>query len=373
MRLLALTLLATAAFAQRAPQPAPIQSPEIHPDARVSFRLRAPKATAVALRGEWMAANATEAMTKSEDGVWSVTIGPITPELYTYSFVVDGTSMPDPANPLLKEGNRGPTSMVDIPGPPVNFFAWRDVPHGTVHVHHYYSKAVHANRRVHVYTPPGYESSKDAFPVLYLLHGSGDTDAEWATVGRAGMIADNLLTDGRVRPMIIVMPDGHAVKTGDRAARSRNTELFEADLMGDILPLVEKTYRVQADRGSRAIAGLSMGGAQTLNISLRHLDKFAYIGVFSSGIFGSSGSTDEFKKQHAAVLSKGAEWNKQIRLFWVGIGKDDFLLESNNSMLAVLKESGIQTDFRLTDGGHVWKNWRIYLRDFLPRLFRERS
>jgi len=369
MRFLTLALLAAAAFAQRAPQPAPVVSPEILADARVIFRLRAPKATEVSLRGEWMAPNTSVPLAKATDGLWSVTVGPIEPELYTYSFLVDGTSTVDPANPLLKEGNRGPSSMVDILGPPVNFFAWRDVPHGTVHVHHYNSQSVHANRRVHVYTPPGYESSKDAYPVLYLLHGSGDTDAEWSTVGRAGMISDNLFMDGRLRPMIIVMPDGHAVKSGDREARARNTELFEADLMGDIIPLVEKTYRVNPGRDSRAIAGLSMGGAQSLNISLRHLDKFAYIGVFSSGIFGS---TEAFQKEHAAVLAKGAEWNKQIRLFWVGIGKDDFLLEANKNMLDTLKQAGIQTDFRETPGGHTWKNWRVYLRDFLPRLFRER-
>jgi enterochelin esterase family protein len=368
MRLLAI-LLATAAFAQRTPQPAPVRSPEILPDSRVIFRLRAPNASEIALRGEWMPPKTTEAMTKSEEGVWSITVGPIEPQLYTYSFVVNGTSMIDPANPLIKAGNAGPTSMVDIQGPKVNFFAWRDVPHGTIHVHHYNSASVHANRRVHIYTPPGYESSpKESYPVLYLLHGSGDTDMEWSTIGRAGMIADNLLTDGRLRPLIIVMPDGHVVKSGDRAA---NAQLFESDLIGDIIPLVEKTYRVKKGRESRALAGLSMGGSQTLRISLNHPAKFAYIGVFSSGV--SAAATDEFKKRHESVLAKGAEFSKQTRLFWVGMGKDDSGAANAQNMVGLLKSSGIETTFHLSEGGHTWKNWRDYLAQFLPRLFRERS
>ena len=318
-----------------------------------------------------MPPNTSAPMTKSEDGVWSITTGPIEPELYTYSFDVDGLSVVDPSNPLLKLGNRGPNSLLDVMGPKANVFAWRDVPHGTVHVHHYYSSSVHANRRMHIYTPPGYESAKATYPVLYLLHGSGDTDSEWSSIGRAGMIADNLLIDGRTRPMIIVMPDGHAVKSGDRAQRAKNTELFEADLMRDIVPFVEKTYRVQTGREFRGIAGLSMGGSQTLNISLHHLDKFAYIGVFSSGI--SAAALDEFKKNHESVLSKGADWNKQIRLFWVGVGKEDTAAENSKNMIEVLKASGIETDFRLSDGGHTWKNWRQYLASFLPRLFRERT
>ncbi|MEP7362134.1 MAG: alpha/beta hydrolase-fold protein [Acidobacteriota bacterium] len=368
MRPLALLLLAIAAFAQRTPQPAPLISPEILADAQVTFRLRAPKATEVALRGQWMPPQTTVPMIKSEEGDWSVTVGPIEPELYNYSFVVDGTSMVDPANPLVTQGNRGPQSMLDVMGPKVNFFAWRDVPHGTVHVHHYNSASVHANRRIHVYTPPGYESGKDTYPVLYLLHGSGDTDMEWSTIGRAGMITDNLFSDGRVRPMIIVMPDGHVVKSGDR---SKNTELFESDLVGDIIPLVEKTYRVKADRESRALAGLSMGGSQTLRVGLDHPDMFAYFGVFSSGV--STNALDDFKKRHEDFLAKGADWNKQIRLFWVGMGKEDTGVKNAQTLIEVLKSSGVETDFHPSDGGHTWQNWRNYLAAFLPRLFRERS
>jgi enterochelin esterase-like enzyme len=366
MRPLALLLLASAALAQQ--RTPPVVSPEILPDARVTFRLRAPSATEVALRGEWMPPKVTESLTKSEDGVWSITVGPIEPQLYTYSFSVNGTSMVDPHNPLLKQGNAGPASLVDVLGPKVNFFAWRDVPHGTVHVHHYNSASVHANRRLHVYTPPGYESGKDTYPVLYLLHGSGDTDMEWSTIGRAGMIADNFFSDGRLRPMIIVMPDGHAVKSGER---TKNTELFEADLIGDIIPLIEKTYRVKADRETRALAGLSMGGSQTLRISLNHADMFAYIGVFSSGV--SATTTDEFKKRHEAVLAKGAEFTAQNRLFWVGMGKEDQGAANAKNMVDILKASGIQTTYHVSEGGHTWKNWRDYLAQFLPRLFRERS
>ena len=315
-----------------------------------------------------MPAQTTVPMTKSEAGDWTVTLGPVEPELYNYSFVVDGTPMVDPANPLVTQGNRGPQSMLDVKGPKVNFFAWRDVPHGTVHIHHYNSASVHADRRVHIYTPPGYESGKETYPVLYLLHGSGDTDMEWTTVGRAGMIADNLFSDGRMRPMIIVMPDGHVVKSGDRA---KNSEMLEADLIGDIIPLVEKTYRVKTGRESRALAGLSMGGSQTLRVSLNHPDMFAYIGVFSSGV--SSNALEDFKKRHEAFLAKGADWNKQIRLFWIGMGKEDAGAQNAQTLVDLLKASGVTPDFHSSEGGHTWKNWRYYLAGFLPRLFRERS
>ena len=347
-------------------------SPEVHGDARVTFRLLAPKAAEVTLRGEWMEGQVRAALVKDDQGLWSVTVGPLRPDLYSYSFTVDGLTISDPRNPVLKPGARSYSSLVDIPGPEVAFHALRPVPHGDLHIHHYSSAALGAVRRIHVYTPPGYASNpKQRYPVLYLLHGSGDTDAEWSSVGRAGWILDNLIAGGKAQPMLIVMPNGHATDARDRdpAARGQNTAKFEAELTGDIIPLVEKTYRVEARRERRALVGLSMGGMQSLNIGLAHLNLFSHIGVFSAGIGGRLGTVQDFENKFQAVLSKPEATNKQLALFWIGCGKTDFLFQSVQELIGTLKKNGVRHVYHESEGGHVWWNWRMYLAELAPLLF----
>src|SRR5213594_2723954 len=287
---LAACMLVPSASAQRGrgPQGPQVVSPEISADRRVTFRILAAKAETVRLSGSDIPGNGQGAqMTKGTNGVWEVTLDPIEPGTYRYNFSVDGVSVIDPRSSAISESNNNVWSLVHVPGS--DFMDTKDVPHGAVSAVTYYSKSLGKFRRMHVYTPPGYESGQGKFPFFYLLHGAGDCDEAWTSVGRAGFILDNLIAAGKAKPMVVVMPAGHTGPFrfgGPRPA----VDDFAQDFLNDILPFVEKHYRVQAERKSRALAGLSMGGGQTLNIGIPNLDKFAYLGVFSSGIFGITGT-----------------------------------------------------------------------------------
>ncbi|MCC6363252.1 MAG: esterase [Bryobacterales bacterium] len=379
-RFLILTICACGLFAQqRAARPPQFRSPEVSPDGRITVRFLAPQANEVKLHGEWMAAGENASLEKGESGIWSVTVGPVKPEYYYYSLIVDGIAVIDPKNPALIQGVQDPLSMVSVPGPEADFFAWKDVPHGSVHVHWYESKAVGKGRRIHVYTPPGYEkNTKSKYPVLYLLHGSGDTDREWVEIGKANLILDNLIAGGKAKPMIIVMPDGHAVdpNSTDPSARRQNTAKFEEDLLGDVMPLVESTYRVASGSHNRALAGLSMGGGQTLAIGLTHSERFSFLGVFSAGVgFGSSpeAAKQQFDERYAAALTAPDKLNKQVALFWIGIGKADTGLASAKLLDETLTEHNVKHEFHVSGGAHQWWVWRHYLADFAPLLFRKGS
>jgi enterochelin esterase family protein len=356
-----------AAFAQVRPV-----SPEVAPDGRVTFRLYAPKAETVAVRGSWtLDFNSLLTLDKGADGIWSGTIAPLPADLYSYSFLINGVAVADPVNPRIKTGLYGPGSVFDIPGAAADFHAPRDVPHGVVHLHSYSSPTSKTVRRMHVYTPPGYQPAGARLPVLYLLHGSGDSDAAWFELGRAAFIADNLLAAGKMRPMIIVAPDSFLLTAPDPATRARNTELFTAELMETIVPLVETSYRVDARREARALAGLSMGGGHTLNIGLPRLDRFAYLGVFSSGPLSQGATLAQFVERHRAVLGNPETLNRKLKLFWIACGtKDASGVRNTQALLDLLKERGIRHEHRWSDGGHTWANWRAYLNEFLPRLFR---
>jgi enterochelin esterase family protein len=341
-------------------------SPEVHPDKRVTFRLRAPKASEAMLRGEWMTEEKQRAFEKGEGGVWSVTVGPLTPQIYSYSFVVDGVSMVDPRNPMIKGGVRSVSSYVEVPGDKPALYQTREVPHGTVSVNWYQSSVLSQTRRVVVYTPPGYDQdSKKRYPILYLLHGSGDTEMEWSAYGRANLIADNLIAEGKSKPMIIAMPFGHATLSTVPGERNRNTSLFEDDLMKCVAPMVESKYRVASGPKSRAIAGLSMGGFQSIEVGLKHLDFFGNIGVFSAGV------RDDFESRFTDVLSKPQDLNKKLDVFWIGIGEKDFLLKSSELLESILNKRDIRHVFVKTDGAHQWMVWRRYLAELLPLLFQK--
>lgn len=349
--------------AVRPAAPPPVVSPEVGPDRRVTFRLRAPQAREVSVGGEWAGGNKAAPMTKDEGGVWSVTIGPIAPDLYGYGFTVDGVGMLDPSNTVMKPMRANRTSVLDVPADKPTVQDFQDVPHGAVHVHAYRSKAVGAVRSLHVYTPPGYDidTRTTYYPVLYLFHGSGDNDATWTALGRAHFILDNLIAQGKAKPMVIVMTDGHAAPNTPEA-RGRNTELFSRDLLSDVMPFVEQNYRVRKDRLSRAIVGLSMGGGQSLAIGLNHPELFAWVGGMSSAVNAP-------EQTFATALGDAKATNAKYKLLWIGIGKDDFLLKANQQFDELLTARGVKHTFRLTDGNHSWPVWRRYLAEFAPLLF----
>jgi enterochelin esterase-like enzyme len=364
------TMIAVACLAASAQAP-PLVSPEVHADRRVTFRLAAPRATDVALRGEWMQGPAQ--LEKDAAGVWTGTLGPIEPDTYSYTFSVDGLTVLDPRNNRIKNGSRGPSSSVlDIPGGLSHEV--RDVPHGNVTAVWYDSPATGGLRRMHVYTPPYYEKGTGRYPVLYLLHGNGDTDAEWSSHGRANFILDNMIAEGKAKPMIVVMPYGHTVPPNalNTESRGRNTELMEQDLLKSVIPAVESRFRAAPGARNRAIAGLSMGGGQSINIGLNHLDTFAWVAVFSAGVGGGGGAraTEAFETRSRAVLADGAAANKKIALLWIGCGVDDGAMTGATQLSNLLEKSGIKHTFRKTEGAHTWRVWRRYLAELTPQLFR---
>jgi len=356
------------------PQGPRVVSPEVAADRRVTFRILAPKAEAARLGGTDIPDNAQGTpLTKGSEGVWEGTLGPLAPGAYRYNFSVDGVAVIDPRNPATSESNENTWSLVHVPG--ADFMDTKDVPHGAVAEVTYYSKTLKRFRRMHVYTPPGYEKGGGKYPVFYLLHGAFDCDDSWTTVGRAGFILDNLIAAGKARPMVVVMPAGHTGPFAFGAPRPPTDE-FVVDFVGDVMPYAESHYRVRIDRPHRALAGLSMGGGHTLAIAAAHLEKFSYLGVFSSGVFGITGRGPgsgapgpSFEEQHRAVLDD-AKKKKGLRLFWFATGKDDFLVETSRATVEMLKKHGFDVAYKETAGGHTWANWRDYLAEFAPQLFR---
>ena len=358
-----------AARPPQGPQRPQVQSPVVEGD-KATFAIYAPKASEVKLSSgeiDRFVPGPNKAFTKGENGVWTLTVSPLPPGIYEYAFDVDGVSMADPSSPNVVGNVRGARGTVEVPGPAGSprRDEWRPTAHGSVTMHWYDSKATGTRRRVHVYTPPGYSASTKKYPVLYLLHGAGDNDAHWAALGRANVIADNLLADGKMTPMVIAMTDGHAYRPqqGEQGGREKALKMFEDDLLGDVVPLVEKGYRVETSRDRRAIAGLSMGGAQTLNVGLGHADRFAWIGAFSAAVIGVDAKV-------TALAANAAAFNKGSRLLWLRIGKDDFLLQQNRTLVESLKKAGIVHEYEEVEGAHMWGVWRTALADFLPRLFK---
>ena len=333
-------------------RPAPIRSPEVAADRQVTFRLRAPKATSVTVNGQWPDGNAT--MTRGSNDVWSVTVGPVEPGVWEYSFRVDDLTMVDPGNPAIKPMREPRTSILHIPGSPPLVFDFQDVPHGVVRSHTYRSQSLGRLRGLSVYTPPGYDKSRAHYPTLYLQHGSGDNQDTWTVHGKAHWMLDNLIAQRRAQPMIVVMMDGHA-------AAENNTPMFERDLVEDVMPFIEANYRVKSGPANRAIVGLSMGGGQSLTIGLNHSERFAWVGGFSASVPASEAV--------AMALNDAAGTNKKLKLLWIACGKDDFLLQRNEVFIATLKEKGVRHEWLLTAGNHSWPIWRGYLAEFVPRLF----
>jgi enterochelin esterase-like enzyme len=372
-------LLVATAQAQP-PAPPEFKSPELTAEKALTFRLFAPNAEKVLLHCyDFVARPGRVEMTKSESGVWETTASDLPGGAYRYWFEVDGVSVLDRKNPATSEANSTVFSLVTVPGNPVN--EWRDVPHGAVAKVTYHSAVLGQPRRLHIYTPPGYEAGTTTYPVFYLLHGASDSDDAWITVGRANLIFDNLIAAGKAKPMIVVMPNGHPGEFRSGGRRdwdefAKQMAAFGDELHKDIRPLVETRYRVKKDRASRALAGLSMGGAQTLNIGFDHLSDFGYLGVFSSGVFGivsrdnGPAANTNWQDTRRAVL-ENADLKSGLRLVWFGCGRKDFLWDTNVATIELLRKNGFTVTSHETDGAHQWMEWRDYLAEFAPKLFQE--
>jgi enterochelin esterase-like enzyme len=341
------------------------QSPEIHADRSVTFRLFAPKAAEVVLMGSpgiLEVIKDPKPLQKDGKGVWSLTVGPLPPGFYTYGYAIDGgVRMPDPSNPNLELRRWGPTSSFIIPNVEKALVEERPVPHGTVHIDFYDSKILGGARMFYVYTPPGYESRQQKYPVLYLLHGNGQVESSWTWTGRANVILDNLLADGKIKPMIVVMPYGHVSREIKPDVPPPADPLaIEKELLTGVKPEVEQKYRVLTDRQHRAIGGLSMGAAQSLSIGLHNLDQFAYVAAFSGG-----GNRAEWEKADPALL------NNKLKLLWLGCGTEDAAYKGVKGMEDLLTEKKIKHVFNPSGGGHSWPNWQTYLSKYTPLLFRD--
>lgn len=353
---------------QQGPQ---FESPEIGDDGMVTFKVHSPAAQSVVMNGSWMGYTETIELKKGAEDVWSVTVGPLAPYMYHYNFFVDGVSAIDPKNAhALRDGVRY-ASMLIVPGDASAKFEVNPVPHGTLSKIWYDSPSLNLNRRMYVYTPPGYESSSESYPVFYLLHGGGGDEDAWTSLGRANYILDNLIAAGKAKPMIIVMTNGNAFQISSlntspdapeltRENYRQYSGLFEKSLVKDVIPFMEKNYRVKTGKENRAIAGLSMGGGHTVTATTEYPDVFGYIGVFSAGIWeGSTGMEEKFM----------ALKNSGINKYWVGCGEEDFVMESNKRLLDMLDKTGIEYEYHESAGGHTWANWRDYLSIFATKLF----
>ena len=349
-------------------RPPTVTSPEVK-DKKVTFRVLAPKAEKVGLFSSDIPGgpkgNPARPLTKGENGVWEITLDSVAPGTYRYLFDVDGLRAVDPRNTAVSESNGNVWSLVRVPG--AGFMDAADVPHGAVSRITYKSGRVGKNRRAHVYTPPGYETGTEKYPVFYLLHGAGDCDDSWTSVGRAHDILDNLIAAKKAKPMIVVMPAGHTgpFAFGGPPAGGQPAPRFEDDFEKDLRPYIEKTYRVQTGRANRAIAGLSMGGGQTLNLFAANPTDYGYVGVFSSGVFAKGDAWETANKDRLSAK----EARDGLKVLWFATGKEDFLLDRTKETVALLKKFGHEPEFKETGGGHTWINWQEYLNEFAPKLF----
>jgi enterochelin esterase-like enzyme len=351
------------------PGPASYQSVEPLPDQRVTFRLCAPNAAFVSVTSSDLAdaipMGGGLPMTRNAQGLWSVTTAvPVAPDNYRFSFNVDGTVVPDPQGTTFSLTRVGQFSTFEMPGAQGAFQTYdRTVPQGIVSVVDYWSTSLGRMRRAHVYTPPGYMRDSAHYPVLYLVHGAGDSDDSWTSVGHANYILDNLLAAGKAKPMIVVMPFGHTPERQGANMLANND--FGQDLFKDLIPYVDGHFRTVAKPAARAMAGLSMGGAHTLQFGLTHPEVFRYVGIFSMGLMNA----DQIASYEAANAPGLTQAGKSMSLVYYAIGNKDFLFASSTPTRAMMDKYGIKYVFHESDGGHTWINWRRYFADFAPRLF----
>lgn len=358
----------------------PVISPEVRNDHSVIFRLFAPKAQSVKLTGTWMPDFAGIGMAKNDTGLFELQVGPLDPDMYVYTFNVDGVKMLDPSNGIVVRDGSYIESRLMVPGKQTDLYDVKEVPHGVVSSVWYPSPTIGMSRRMLVYTPPGYENGKESYPVLYLLHGAGGDEEAWISRGRANYILDNLIAAGKALPMVVVITNGVPSVPSAPGDRPLDTVLkrvstsgpaamisgkFEVSLVNDVIPFIEQNYRVVPDPGHRAIAGLSMGGYHTQKISNANPGKFNYIGVMSIGLHSNLGKYD--KEEHVAQIKALKASNP--KLYFIGCGKTDFLYNGVTDLRNLYDELGFKYIYRESEGGHTWNNWRLYLSELAPMLF----
>ena len=366
-------------------------SPEVHPDKTVTFRMYAPDAEKVQVTGDFLPAEQIDTpqgkadvpgiadLVKNADGVWEFTSDGLSPELYSYSFIVDGQKIPDPSNVYQLRDISTITNVFLVDGDYADYFKVNDVPHGTVSKVWYDSPTLGMNRRMTIYTPPGYEKGDKRYPVFYLLHGMGGDENAWSELGRATQILDNMIARGEAEPMIVVMTNGNVDMEGAPGETSlgfiQPTTRLPKTMEGsfeqhfpDVVKFVDTNYRTIADKQHRAIAGLSMGGFHSLHISKEYPDMFDYIGLFSAAILPREGSTSPIYDNLDQKLA--TQFANAPKLYWIAIGDKDFLYDANKEYRKMLDDKGYKYIYRESPDGHIWKNWRIYLTEFLPQLFK---
>ena len=351
------------------PTPPTITSPDVQPDGKATFRFYDPGAKEVTLNFEGN--KQPVLMIRDDTGVWSLTLGPLDADIYGYEFIADGVHLMDPNNSIIKPNILNPQNMVHVAGATPQLWEVADVPHGIIHHHFYKSKIVGDQRDFYVYTPPGFDpKAKKKYPVFYLLHGYSDRADGWTAVGMANVILDNLTAQGKVKPMIVVMPLGYGApeilkpkEWGklDPEDRTRNYSKFRETLLTEVIPLVESAYPVSTKREDRAIAGLSMGGAESLLTGLNNIDKFSYVGAYSAGTVG-----ENYAPAFPALAPKQTS---QLRTLWIACGVDDHLIDENRKLKSWLKSQNITFTDIETPGAHTWMVWRRNLIAFTPLLF----
>lgn len=355
-----------------------IVSPEIHADNSVTFRLFAPTATKVSVTGDFLTTGREAAMSKASNGVWSFTTDSLPSELYTYAFKVDGLSVNDPNNVFYRRDVASVLNVLLVGDGQADLYKVNKVPHGTVSKRWYSSPGNAMTRRITIYTPPGYEESKQKYPVLYLLHGMGGDEEAWMTLGRASQIMDNLIAQGKARPMIVVMPNGNVAQ--EAAPGESSMGFYKPDFrlphtmdgkyeetFGEIIHFVDKNYRTIANKKGRAIAGLSMGGFHALHISRYYPNTFDYVGLFSAAIVPDGNVQSKIYEQIDETLL--AQKRNGFALYWIAIGNEDFLYQQNVTYRKKLDYLQFPYQYQESSGGHTWRNWRIYLSEFVPMLF----
>lgn len=368
-----------------------IISPEVHQDGSVTFRLFAPNAQSVQVSGDFLPSVKIETqmgpmdgpgkteLKKDENGVWSFKSQPLKSELYSYSFTIDGFTTTDPNNPFLIRDVANVTNVFIVGDGQADLYRTQDVPHGSVTRRWYDSPGLEMDRRLTIYTPPGYEKSNAKYPVLYLLHGAGGDEEAWIALGRTAQIMDNLIAEGKVTPMIVVMPNGNVIQDGAPGEGSKGfykpqfmvPKTMDGTYEGafkDIISFVESNYQVKADKANRAIAGLSMGGYHSLHISRYYPNTFDYVGLFSAAIMAREDATGKVYSDFDNTLK--AQMDNGYKLYWIAIGKTDFLYDANKEFRSKLDDMGMDYDYVESEGGHIWRNWRVYLTQFAPQLFK---
>ncbi|MBI2687261.1 MAG: esterase [Acidobacteria bacterium] len=369
-RILLVTAAGLAALAQSpaASNVRGAQYPQVHTDRRVTFQVKLPTAQKVQVMpggGSNGLGKGPFDMTRNADGVWTTTIGPVQPGFHYYWLLIDGAAVNDP-NSETYFGWARQSSGIDVPDAALDFYEPKDVPHGDVRMHWYRSRVTGLMRRAFVYTPPGYDANpRTRYPVLYLQHGSGESERGWTAQGRANFILDNLLAAGMAKPMIIVMENGYGTRPGETT--QRGNEAFPDVVIQDLIPEIDKAYRTKTGRESRAIAGLSMGGGQAMQIGLANLDRFAYIGTFS----GAGARNFDIATSYNGVFKDTAAFNKKVKLLWIGCGREDSLFAGSSTLHQALDQAGVRNTWYEGPGLHDWQVWRIHLHEFIPKLFQE--